>query len=165
MKRSAGTATAAVLLTLASFSATSTAMSAATPAPSVPVLPGVPHPPFDDGATTADINPNLVDVHPRPWDQILVAPDGRTLTVYFWNGPAACEGLADVKVTPSDEGIEILVYTGELPDAQACPDVVEYYRTVVVLDSQVFSGGSLLDIPSGQIGIRASCCASQLGWP
>ena len=49
---------------------------------SAPVLPGEPNPPRDDGALPATADPSLVNVRPRTWEHVLVAPDGRTITVY-----------------------------------------------------------------------------------
>ena len=68
----------------------------ASPGASRPILPGEPNPPWDDGALPAVIDPTLVNAHPRTWSHVLVAPDGRTLDVYFWNGAPECAGLARV---------------------------------------------------------------------
>jgi hypothetical protein len=45
--------------------------------------------------------------------------------------------------------------TGEIPGAQACTDEVHLYRTVVVFDDRIITGGDLFDVPSGSIGGRA----------
>lgn len=127
------------------------AVSAASPADSPPVLPGEPGVPWDDGATPAEVRADLVDVGPRTWEHVLLAPDGRTATVYFWMGPAECDGLAGIDVTPTGTGYRILVSTGAVPGAQVCPDVARLYRSVVVLDERILSGGELLDLPGGSV--------------
>jgi hypothetical protein len=128
--------------------------SGATPLPepsgSPPaVLPGEPNPPWDDGATPAEPDPSLVAVRPIAWNDVLVAPDGRTLDVYFTNGDAACHGLARVDVAPSDSGVRIVVYVGDVANASPCPDTTQLYRTTVVLDAPAISGGNVLDLPAG----------------
>jgi hypothetical protein len=124
---------------------------AASPGPSAPVLPGEPNPPWDDGATAAAVDPNLENARPRRWEHVLVGADGRTLTVYFQNGPPECYGLADVQVTQGEGEVGIEIWTGEVPGADACPEIVQLYRTVVVLDERLVTGGSLLDLPGGRI--------------
>lgn len=126
-------------------------VGAASPGISPQVLPGEPNVPWDDGATVAEPRADLVDVRPRTWEHVLLAPDGRTATVYFWMGPPACDGLAGIDVTPTDAGYRLLVMTGQVPDAEVCPEVVQLYRSVVVLDERIISGGSLLDLPGGSV--------------
>ncbi len=128
------------------------AVGAASPAASgAQVLPGEPNVPWDDGAIAAEPRADLVGVGPRTWEHVLFANDGRTATVYFWMGPPACDGLASVDATPTDTGYRILVMTGEVPGAAACPDVVQLYRAVIVLDDKVLSGGELFDLPGGGV--------------
>src|SRR5262245_56173649 len=69
-----------------------------SPAASGAVLPGEPQAPFDDGATAAVADPTLVNPRRIRWDAVLVAPDGRTMTVYFLNGDPSCAGLAGIDV-------------------------------------------------------------------
>jgi hypothetical protein len=126
-----------------------------SPVPSGEVLPGEPNPPWEDGAIPAEQRSDLVNVVPRTWDYVLVGPDGRTATVYFTNGTPACYALADVQVTTDDRGTRILLHTGEIPGAQACTEEVRLYRTVVVFDDRIITGGSILDLPSGGIGGRS----------
>jgi hypothetical protein len=115
------------------------------------VLPGEPNVPWDDGAFPAQARTDLVHVAPRTWDHVLLAPDGRTAVVYFWMGPEGCEGLADIETTPTDTGYRILVMTGDVPGAEACADVVQLYRSMVVLDTRVITGGEVFDLPSGSV--------------
>jgi hypothetical protein len=130
------------------------AAGAASEAPGV--LPGEPNVPWEDGAIPAQARADLVDVHPRTWEHILVAPDGRTATVYFTMGSEACEALASIAVTATEPGYRILVMTGQVPEAPAgCPGSPELYRSVVVLDDRLVTGGELLDLPGGHISSAA----------
>ena len=113
------------------------------------VLPGEPNPPWDDGALPAEVIPGLDNVRPVTWDRILVAPDGRTASVYFWNGLPECKGLADVQVEERTDGIAIELWVGDVPGAEVCAEVAQLYRVVVVFDERVFTGGSILDLKSG----------------
>ncbi len=131
--------------------AAAAAVGAASPGVSPQVLPGEPNVPWDDGAMVAEPRTDLVDVRPRTWEHVLLAPDGRTATVYFWMGLEACDGLAGIDITPTDTGYRLLVMTGHVPGAEVCPDVVQLYRAVVVLDERIISGGSLLDLPGGGV--------------
>jgi hypothetical protein len=126
-------------------------VAAADPSATVPVLPGEPNVPWDDGAVAAEVRTDLVGVHPRMWDHVLLAPDGRTATVYFTMGPPECNGLAGIDVAPADPGFRILVLTGDVPGAEVCPEIVQLYRSVVVLDERVITGGELFDLPGGGI--------------
>ena len=121
-----------------------------SPQASPPILPGEPNPPWEDGATAAAIDPSLVNQRPRTWDHILFAPDGRTVTVYFSNGVPECYGLADVQVSQDGAQVGIELWVGDVPGAEACIDTVQLYRTVIVLDERLITGGSLLDLPSGR---------------
>ena len=126
-----------------------TAVGAASQSPGV--LPGEPNVPWDDGAFAAQARTDLVNVHARTWDHVLLAPDGRTAVVYFWMRPEACEGFAGIETTPADTGYRILIMTGDVPGAAACADVVQLYRSVVVLDERLVTGGEVFDLPSGSV--------------
>ena len=69
-----------------------------------------------DGAIPAVPSADIVDPQPTPWERIEVAPDGRTLTVYFLNGPSGCNGLKDVQVSVVDGVTTVTVLHG--PDAR-----------------------------------------------
>ncbi len=140
---------AALLLATAAAAQDASPGSEAGPSASQPVLPGEPNPPWDDGAVPAVVDPTLVNPHPRPWANVLVAPDGRTLDVYFWNGAPECAGLARVDVTQSDGKVAIEIWTGDVPDVVPCVTSAQLYRTTVVLDSRAVTGGSILDMPGG----------------
>jgi hypothetical protein len=126
-------------------------VGAASQAPGV--LPGEPNVPWDDRAIAAQPRTDLVDVHPRTWQHVLFAPDGRTATVYFSMGPEACEGLAGIEATGTSSGARVLVLTGTVPGApEDCPATAQLYRSVVVLDDRLVTGGDLFDLPSGSLG-------------
>src|SRR5262245_50833276 len=117
------------------------------------VLPGEPNIPWDDGAAPAVARADLEGVHPRRWEHVLFAPDGRTATVYFSMGPDTCEGLAGIDATRTDTGYRVLVMTGDVPDASAeCQaTTAQRYRSVVVLDERLVTGGDLFDLPGGLV--------------
>ena len=98
-----------------------------------------------DGAIPAVPSADIVDPHPTAWTRIDVAPDGRTLTVYFWNGAAACNGLKDVQVSVVDGLTTVTVFTGLTPQAMftTCVAALFEYKTVVVLDAPILGGGAI----------------------
>jgi hypothetical protein len=112
-------------------------------------LPGEPNPPWDDGALAAEVVPGLENVRPTTWEHVLVAPDGQTLTVYFWNGPPECAGLADAQAVTADGEVSVRLRVGDVAGAEACPAIAQLYRVVLVLDERLVTGGSILDLPSG----------------
>ncbi len=99
-----------------------------------------------DGAIPAVPSADIVDPRPTPWEHIEVAPDGRTLTVYFMNGAAACNGLKDVQVSIVDGVTTVTVLTGLTPQAMftSCVAALFLYKTVVVLDAPVLGGGGAI---------------------
>lgn len=98
--------------------------------------------PSADGATPAVPDPTVVDLHPQPWDHITVAPDGRTLTIYYWSGVPACYGLGRVEVVTGDAGLTITLFTGTVPGSAMCIEMAQLYSTVVVLDGPLILGGA-----------------------
>jgi len=94
-----------------------------------------------DGATLAVPQDGLSDLRLQGWDHIDVAPDGRTLTVYFWNGVDTCYGLAAVDVTTVDGVVSVALQVGTLPNVDACIEIAQSYKTIVVLDSPLVLGG------------------------
>lgn len=126
-----------VLLTAASVSAaspdTSTGTRIKNPAP------------FGDGAVRVSPNPRVVDLHRQAWDHITVSPNGKKLTVYFWNGVQACYGLGRVDVTQSSNGqLSVQLWTGIRPHAigMLCVDLAQLYKTVIHLDRPIIGGGT-----------------------
>jgi hypothetical protein len=96
-------------------------------------------------ATPAVPNPNVTGAQPIPFDHIDVAPDGRTLTIYYWHGVDGCYGLKEVTVAPIDGGYAVTIWAGMLPEAinRMCVDMAQLYSTTVVLDTPVFVNGGL----------------------
>jgi len=111
------------------------------PVSAPPIAPGEPNPPFEDGATVAEPRPGLVGIRQQAWEHVLVAPDGRTVTVYFWSGVPECHGLDRVDVVPAEGGVDINVFTGNVPGDQVCIELAQLYKVVVVLDAPVIGGG------------------------
>jgi hypothetical protein len=136
---------------LIAVAAGTTTAGAATPSATPPAMPSEPNVPWDDGALEAQVRTDLVNVHPRMWDHILLAQDGQTATVYFWMGPTECAGLAGVDVKPNDTGYRVIVEVGDVAGAAPCTDVVQLYRSVVELDDRLLTGGEVLDLPGGDI--------------
>ena len=88
----------------------------------------------------------MTGAQPTPFDHVTVGADGRTLTIYFWNGAEGCYGLKDVTVTQTDDfSYAITVWTGMLPEAvnRTCIAIAQLYSTQVVLDAPVFVDGGL----------------------
>lgn len=108
-----------------------------TPVSSGPVEPGV----EGDGAMLAEPQDGLTDIRTQGWDHIDVAADGRTLTVYYWNGVDTCYGLAGVIVGEADGVVTIELKVGTQPGVEACIEIAQLYKTIVVLDAPVIGGG------------------------
>jgi hypothetical protein len=124
----------------------------ATPDPSLTTEPGgegefggvgeSPEPPFNDGATPVEPEHGLNDIQDVPWDHIDVAPDGKTLTVYFWSGAEGCYGLAGVKVDETGAVPVITLQVGTRPGVEVCIAIAQLYSTQVVLDHPIVGGGA-----------------------
>jgi hypothetical protein len=98
---------------------------------------------IDDGAIPAFPDPTVTGAQEVPWDHIKVGPDGRTLTVFFWNGAEGCYGLKDVQVTIVGGLPVVKVFTGLQDDAalRLCIEIAQLYKTDVVLDAPILGGG------------------------
>ncbi len=141
-----GIVAALIVWSLSSAAASAQGASpAASGGPDTPVSSGSMAPasarPYDDGATIAVPQDGLSDIRTRGWDHIDVASDGRTLTVYFWNGVDTCYGLAGVDATTTDGVLTVTLRVGTLPDVDACIEIAQLYQTIVVLDAPVIGGG------------------------
>lgn len=110
--------------------------------PGGPVEPGEEPLPSEDGATAVVPEDGLEDIIDTPWDHITVAPDGRTLTVYYWGGADSCYGLAGVTVDVSGAVPTITLQTGTRPGVEVCIAIAQLYSTVVVLDDPILGGGA-----------------------
>jgi len=123
---------------------------AQSPATSVePSTPAVEQPAASpdptDGAIPVVPDSRIISAMPQPWTHIDIAPDGTTLTVYFWNGAAACNGLKDVVVSVVDGVTTVTVMTGLTPEAlfTTCVAALFQYKTTVVLDAPILGGGAI----------------------
>lgn len=99
---------------------------------------------FDDSATPVAPMPGaIVDPQPIGWDHVTIWPDGRTLTVYFWNGVEACYGLERIELADVGGTIAITLFTGFREDAAniRCVEMAQLYSTIVTLESPVLGGG------------------------
>lgn len=97
--------------------------------------------PCEDGATAVVPEDGLKDIVDTAWDHVVVAPDGRTLTVYFWSGADSCYGLAGVTVDLKGSVPTITLQTGTRPGVDVCIAIAVLYSTQVVLDQPVLGGG------------------------
>jgi hypothetical protein len=101
-----------------------------------------------EGATPAVVDPSVRDTVPTMWERIVVAPDGRTLTVYFWSGTQECYGLGGVEVARDGDRLTISLWTGRLAEApEACIDIAQLYHTGLVLDEPLVVGGPEIPEP------------------
>jgi hypothetical protein len=123
-------------LVLVSVAATTTLAQPPAVDPGTPIVPA-------DGATPAVPDPTITGEQPTAWDHVTVSPDGRTLTVYFYNGAEGCYGLKDVNVEVVGGVPTITVLTGIRQDAisRLCIEIAQLYKTDVVLDAPILGGG------------------------
>ena len=112
---------------------------ASSPLPDAPVV-------VTDGATLAVVDPTLQDLHPQPWDSISVSADGRTLTVYFYNGVADCYGLGKVDVSSDSGRLTVTLYTGRVPGSQVCVELAQLYKTIITLEQPLIVDGAAVEV-------------------
>lgn len=143
----------AMLLSLVAVVPVAAQDATTTPDPGLTIEPGIPGEPggpeepgeeplpSDDGATAVVPEEGLEDIIDTPWDHITVAPDGRTLTVYYWSGVDSCFGLAGVTVDVSGAVPTITLQTGSRPGVEVCVALAQLYSTDIVLDEPIIGGG------------------------
>lgn len=133
-----------LLVTMAASAAMAQSPSTAVE-PSTPVSTPAPTPDPADNAIPIMPSPTVTGAQPQPWDHIDVAPDGKTLTVYFWMGATGCNGLQDVLVSVVDGLTTVTVMTGLTPEAPftSCVMALFLYKTDVVLDAPILGGGAI----------------------
>jgi hypothetical protein len=110
-------------------------MVSSSPLPNAPIVEG-------DGATLITVNHDLVDLRPQPWDSITVSADGRTLTVYFYGGLAACYGLGRVDVSSDNGHLKVTLFSGRVPGSQVCAEIAQLYKTVITLEQPLITDGA-----------------------
>ena len=134
------TSAAVALLTLTAVPAAAQAASPSAAPQPVPVAF-----PYDDStALPAVPTPGAItDPAAVGWDHVTIWPDGRTLTVYFWNGAEGCFGLDRIEVTDTGAGIAVTPFIGFRADAtnRRCIAVMQLYSTVVELPAPILGGG------------------------
>jgi hypothetical protein len=136
-RRAALALTAALVLVSAAATASLAQVQLPAVDPAAPIVDPV------DGATPAVPDPTITGEQPTAWDHVAVSPDGRTLTVYFYNGAEGCYGLKDVQVEVVGGVPTITVLTGMRQDAisRLCIEIAQLYKTDVVLDAPILGGG------------------------
>ncbi|HUG48810.1 MAG TPA: hypothetical protein VMP67_10420 [Candidatus Limnocylindria bacterium] len=91
-----------------------------------------------DGALAVEPEPGIVDPRPHVWDRISIAPDGRTITVYYWGGVQDCYGLAAVDAQRDADGrLQITVFEGwrgNLGPDVACIEIALLKSVTLTLD-------------------------------
>lgn len=89
-------------------------------------------------------DPTVTNASPQPWESVSVAPDGTSLSVYFWMGVQECNGLQSVEVTPTESGIDLVLMTGTPAGAEdmVCIAIAQLYRTDVQLDTPLIGGAA-----------------------
>jgi hypothetical protein len=112
-----------------------------TPGPAQPVDP------IDDGWTLIKPAKGLQDVRKQAWDHISIAPDGKTVTVYFWGGVTPCYGLSDVKAAVANGVLTVTLLTGTPAHGKdvACIEIAKAYKAVVTLDKPLVRDGAATD--------------------
>lgn len=116
----------------------------ASPAPATPAATPI-APPFDD-TTAVAITPMpgaIVEPQPIGWDHVTIQPDGRTLTVFFWNGPDVCFGLDRVELVEVDGALRITPWVGFREDAadKRCTADLVLQSTMLLLETPILGGG------------------------
>lgn len=115
-----------------------------SPTPADPRASGSP-PVYDDRAIPAIPMPgSIVDPQPVGWDHVTIWPDGRTLTVYFWNGAEACFGLDHLELTDLGGTLSITPWVGFRADASnlRCVAIEQLYSTALTLKTPILGGGT-----------------------
>ena len=139
--------TAALLSGLLLLTVGASGALAQSASPSQPVSAPAVVPTPEPGAVAIPVEPDADIISPTatPWQWIEVAPDGKTLTVYFWNGPSGCNGLSSVDVAQVDGVTTVTVYTGLTPEAMntTCIAALFLYSTVVQLDAPILADGAI----------------------
>ncbi len=105
-------------------------------------------PPMDpnfptDGAVHVRPQAGVVNPSAHAWDHIGVAPDGRTITVYYYGGVEACYALAGVNVERDDDGLLIIEVLegqrGDVPPDTACIELAVLKAVTVELEEPLIA--------------------------
>ncbi len=84
---------------------------------------------------------DVTNVREISWQRIEVEPGGRTLHVYYRDGPFDCRGLDRLEVSSSDAGLDVQVFSGYRSDSISCLAIAVPWVAIVTLDEPVVLGG------------------------
>jgi hypothetical protein len=92
-----------------------------------------------DGAEPVEPRPGMDGVAPIPFDKVVVGPDDRTLTVFFWSGVEPCYVLDRADVDENPGAITITLFQGHDPSAVSavCIDIAVLKKVEVRVDAPV----------------------------
>ena len=107
-------------------------------------------PPADAGWQRIEPMLDLLDPSPAQPDELLIAPDGRTVLVRFWNGVEPCSG-ARVTVTELGDTVEVVLETGANPNAatMTCIALAAAYEIAVPLAEPLGDRQLVALVPAG----------------
>lgn len=91
------------------------------------------------GAQPVEPRPGMAGVAPIPFDKVVVGPDDRTLTVFFWSGVEPCYVLDHVDVEENAGAITITLFQGHDPSAVSavCIEIAVLKKVEVHVDAPV----------------------------
>jgi hypothetical protein len=91
------------------------------------------------GAQPTEPRPGMAGVAPIAFDEVVVGPDDRTLTVFFWSGVEPCYVLDHVDVEENPGAITVTLFQGHDPTAGdvACIEIAVLKKVEVQVDAPV----------------------------
>ena len=90
--------------------------------------------------------PGMSDVRARPWEDVEVGSDDRTLTVAFWSGIEPCYVLDRVEVVEASETVTVTLFEGHDPaDRDTACIEIGVYKSVTVKLSSPLDGRRIVD--------------------
>lgn len=100
-----------------------------------------------DAIVLDEIVADLANIEQRPWEALVVHPDGRTFDVYFTDSDPDCTRLHDVEVASQPSGLEVVVLTGEPPDMVMCNERGGVFYVVTIDADRALMGGGVDSVP------------------
>lgn len=98
-------------------------------------------PPIAENAREATPRDDLVNVSELPWSYLAIAPDGRSLEVYFQDGLPECRGLDRVETRREGGVLDVRVFTGDVADNEGCDALLVLWVTTVEFEEPLALGG------------------------
>jgi hypothetical protein len=98
-------------------------------------------PPLAASARDATPRDDLVAVSEQPWSYLAIAPDGRSLEVYWQDGLPECRGLDRVEATRDRGILDVRVFTGDVVDNKGCDALLVLWVTTVEFEEPLALGG------------------------